>query len=331
MVENLKGKVDKNNSGDKFSKENIKNFVEKYKSLIGLIMLCTIITVVSPKFLTVSNITNVFTQVSVNAIIAVGMTFVILTGGIDLSVGSTLAISGALSASIIKSTGNIFLAVVAAAVVGIVIGLINGLLISKGKLQAFIATLATMTIFRGLTLVFTNGTPISKLPEVFTSIGNAKIGFLPVPVLITIVVFGVAIYVLSQTRFGRYLYALGGNEESAKLSGINTDKIKTLTYVISGFVAAIAGVIITSRIGSASPNAGTGFELDAIAAVVIGGTSLAGGEGKISGTIIGALIIGVLNNGLNLMNVSPFYQSIVKGLVILIAVLLDKKSRKKSK
>lgn len=331
MVENLKGKVDKNNNGDKFNKENIKNFVEKYKSLIGLIILCTIITVVSPKFLTVSNITNVFTQVSVNAIIAVGMTFVILTGGIDLSVGSTLAISGALSASIIKSTGNIFLAVVAAAVVGIVIGLINGLLISKGKLQAFIATLATMTIFRGLTLVFTNGTPISKLPEVFTSIGNAKIGFLPVPVLITIVVFAVAIYVLSQTRFGRYLYALGGNEESAKLSGINTDKIKTLTYVISGFVAAIAGVIITSRIGSASPNAGTGFELDAIAAVVIGGTSLAGGEGKISGTIIGALIIGVLNNGLNLMNVSPFYQSIVKGLVILIAVLLDKKSRKKSK
>ena len=310
-------------------KKDYKEYLEKYKSLIGLILLCLIITFVTPSFLTVANITNVFTQVSVNAIIAVGMTFVILTGGIDLSVGSTLAISGAISASVIKSTGNVFLAIIAASIVGILVGFVNGFLIAKGKLQAFIATLATMTIFRGLTLVFTNGTPISKLPESFLSIGNAKLGFIPIPVLITIVVAVISIYVLSQTRFGRYLYALGGNEESAKLSGINTDKIKMLTYVVSGFVSAIAGVIITSRIGSASPNAGTGFELDAIAAVVIGGTSLAGGEGKISGTIIGALIIGILNNGLNLMNVSPFYQSIVKGLVILIAVLLDKKSRKK--
>ena len=310
-------------------KKDYKEYLEKYKSLIGLILLCLIITFVTPSFLTVANITNVFTQVSVNAIIAVGMTFVILTGGIDLSVGSTLAISGAIAASVIKSTGNVFLAIIAASIVGILVGFVNGFLIAKGKLQAFIATLATMTIFRGLTLVFTNGTPISKLPESFLSIGNAKLGFIPIPVLITVVVAAISIYVLSQTRFGRYLYALGGNEESAKLSGINTDRIKMLTYVVSGFVSAIAGVIITSRIGSASPNAGTGFELDAIAAVVIGGTSLAGGEGKISGTIIGALIIGILNNGLNLMNVSPFYQSIVKGLVILIAVLLDKKSRKK--
>ena len=307
-------------------KENL----DKYKSLIGLVLLCVVITFVSPAFMTLSNITNVFTQVSTNAIIAVGITFVILTGGIDLSVGSTVAISGAFAASIIKSTNNVFLAVLAAGIVGIVIGLINGLLISKGKLQAFIATLATMTIFRGATLVFTNGTPISKLPENFVNIGNGKLGFIPIPVIITVIVLVIAIYVLTQTRFGRYLYALGGNEDSARLSGINTTKIKTLVYVISGFASSIAGVIIASRIGSASPNAGTGFELDAIAAVVIGGTSLAGGEGRITGTIIGALIIGVLNNGLNLMNVSPFYQSIVKGLVILIAVLLDKKSRKKA-
>ncbi|WP_250455785.1 ABC transporter permease [Clostridium tertium] len=309
---------------------NIKETASKYKSLIGLVLLCAIITFVTPSFLSLSNITNVFTQVSVNAIIAVGMTFVILTGGIDLSVGSTLAISGALSASIIKSTGSVTLAIIVAALVGIAIGLVNGLLISKGKLQAFIATLATMTIFRGATLVFTNGTPISKLPEKFVNIGNGKLGFMPIPVIITVIVSIIAIYVLSQTRFGRYLYALGGNEDSARLSGINTDKIKTLVYVVSGFASSIAGVIITSRIASASPNAGTSFELDAIAAVVIGGTSLAGGEGKITGTLIGALIIGVLNNGLNLMNVSPFYQSIVKGLVILIAVLLDKKSRKKA-
>lgn len=293
-------------------KENL----DKYKSLIGLVLLCVVITFVSPAFMTLSNITNVFTQVSTNAIIAVGMTFVILTGGIDLSVGSTVTISGAFAASIIKSTNNVFLAVLAAGIVGIVIGLINGLLISKGKLQAFIATLATMTIFRGATLVFTNGTPISKLPENFVNIGNGKLGFIPIPVIITVIVLVIAIYVLTQTRFGRYLYALGGNEDSARLSGINTTKIKTLVYVISGFASSIAGVIIASRIGSASPNAGTGFELDAIAAVVIGGTSLAGGEGRITGTLIGALIIGVLNNGLNLMNVSPFYQSIVKGLVI---------------
>ncbi|WP_243288971.1 ABC transporter permease [Clostridium perfringens] len=309
-------------------KANVKANISKYKSLIGLVLLCIVITIVTPNFLSVSNITNVFTQVSVNAIIAIGMTFVILTGGIDLSVGSTLAISGAVGASIVKSTGNVFLAIIVAAVIGIAVGLINGLLVSKGKLQAFIVTLATMTIFRGATLVFTDGTPISKLHEAFVKIGNGKLGFMPIPVIITIIIAIIAVYALSQTRFGRYLYALGGNEDASRLSGINTDKIKTLVYVVSGFASAIAGVIITSRIGSASPNAGTGFELDAIAAVVIGGTSLAGGEGTITGTLIGALIIGVLNNGLNLMNVSPFYQSIVKGLVILIAVLLDKKSRK---
>ena len=311
-------------------KANVKANISKYKSLIGLVLLCIVITIVTPNFLSVSNITNVFTQVSVNAIIAIGMTFVILTGGIDLSVGSTLAISGAVGASIVKLTGNVFLAIIVAAVIGIAVGLINGLLVSKGKLQAFIVTLATMTIFRGATLVFTDGTPISKLPEAFVKIGNGKLGFMPIPVIITIIIAIIAVYALSQTRFGRYLYALGGNEDASRLSGINTDKIKTLVYVVSGFASAIAGVIITSRIGSASPNAGTGFELDAIAAVVIGGTSLAGGEGTITGTLIGALIIGVLNNGLNLMNVSPFYQSIVKGLVILIAVLLDKKSRKKA-
>ncbi|PWW85506.1 ribose ABC transporter permease [Clostridium perfringens] len=309
-------------------KANVKANISKYKSLIGLVLLCIVITIVTPNFLSVSNITNVFTQVSVNAIIAIGMTFVILTGGIDLSVGSTLAISSAVGASIVKSTGNVFLAIIVAAVIGIAVGLINGLLVSKGKLQAFIVTLATMTIFRGATLVFTDGTPISKLPEAFVKIGNGKLGFMPIPVIITIIIAIIAVYALSQTRFGRYLYALGGNEDASRLSGTNTDKIKTLVYVVSGFASAIAGVIITSRIGSASPNAGTGFELDAIAAVVIGGTSLAGGEGTITGTLIGALIIGVLNNGLNLMNVSPFYQSIVKGLVILIAVLLDKKSRK---
>ncbi|GAA0078398.1 ribose ABC transporter permease [Clostridium sp. CTA-5] len=309
--------------------QSIKNKnLSKYKSLIGLFILCIAISILTPRFLSISNITNVLTQVSVNAIIAIGMTFVILTGGIDLSVGSTLAISGALAASIISSGGNVFLAVVVAVIVGIVVGIINGMLISKGKIQAFIVTLASMTIFRGVTYVFTNGNPISGLTGSFNSIGNLKLGILPLPVIITAVLVAIAYYVLTQTRFGRYLYALGGNEDSARLSGINTDRIKTLVYVVSGIAAALSGVIITSRIGSASPNAGSGFELDAIAAVVIGGTSLAGGEGSVMGTIIGALIIGVLNNGLNLLNVSPFYQLIIKGIVILVAVLLDKKGRK---
>lgn len=306
------------------SKQNL----SKYKSLIGFFILCIIISIITPRFLTLTNITNVLTQISVNAIIAVGMTFVILTGGIDLSVGSILAISGALAASILKSTGNIFLALSVAIIVGGLIGILNGILIARGKIQAFIVTLASMTIFRGATYVYTNGTPISGLGGVFGDIGNSKLGPIPVPVLITLIIVLIAFYVLNETRFGRYLYALGGNEDSAKLSGINTNKIKTMVYGISGIAAAISGIIITSRIGSASPNAGNGFELDAIAAVVIGGTSLSGGEGSVVGTIIGALIIGVLNNGLNLMNVSPFYQSIVKGLVILIAVLIDKKGKK---
>lgn len=307
-----------------FSKQNL----SKYKSLIGFFILCIIISIITPRFLTLTNITNVLTQISVNAIIAVGMTFVILTGGIDLSVGSILAISGALAASILKSTGNIFLALSVAIIVGGLIGILNGILIARGKIQAFIVTLASMTIFRGATYVYTNGTPISGLGGIFGDIGNSKLGPIPVPVLITLIIVLIAFYVLNETRFGRYLYALGGNEDSAKLSGINTNKIKTMVYGISGIAAAISGIIITSRIGSASPNAGNGFELDAIAAVVIGGTSLSGGEGSVVGTIIGALIIGVLNNGLNLMNVSPFYQSIVKGLVILIAVLIDKKGKK---
>lgn len=308
-------------------KTNLKSLVIKYKSLIGLLILCIGISVIEPRFFSVGNITNVLTQVSVNAVIAIGMTFVILTGGIDLSVGSILAVSAAVAASIMKSTGNIYLSIIAALAIGSVIGLVNGVLISKGKIQAFIVTLATMTIFRGVTYVFTNGTPISGLGQKFSGIGNKAILGLPIPVVIMVIVFGIAFYVLSQTRYGRYLYALGGNEDSARLSGINTDKVKTLVYVICGATAALSGIIVASRIGSASPNAGVGFELDAIAAVVVGGTSLSGGEGSVGGTIIGALIIGVLSNGLNLVNVSPFYQAIVKGLVILLAVMIKRKEK----
>ncbi|MBU3181979.1 ribose ABC transporter permease [Clostridium psychrophilum] len=315
-------KTNSNNTSGK----NIKNLLIKNKSLVALLILCIIISFISPTFLTFSNITNILTQVSVNAIIAVGMCFVILTGGIDLSVGSILAISGAVAASLISSGLNIILAIVMTLAIGAVIGFINGVVVAKGRIQAFIATLATMTIFRGVTYVFTNGNPISVANDNFLNIGSGDLFGIPLPIIIIVVVFIVAWYVLTQTRYGRYVYAVGGNEESSRLSGINTDKIKCLVYVLSGIAAALAGIIVTSRIGSASPSAGSGFELDAIAAVVLGGTSLSGGEGTIVGTIIGALIIGVLSNGLNLMDVSAFYQSIAKGIVILLAVLADRKT-----
>lgn len=307
---------------------DLKVQIIKYKSLIGLVLLCAIISIIAPRFLLLGNIINVFTQVSVNAVIAIGMTFVILTGGIDLSVGSTVAIAGAVAAAIVQSGGSVFIALIAALAIGAGIGLFNGLVISKFKLQAFIATLSTMTIFRGVTYVFTNGNPISGLGPNFTFIGNEDVFGIPFPVLILAIVFAIAWYIINQTRFGRYLYALGGNEDSTRLSGINTDKVKTIVFIISGITAALSGIIVTSRIGSASPNAGAGYELDAIAAVVLGGTSTAGGEGSIGGTIIGAMIIGILSNGLDIMNVSPFYQLIVKGSVILIAVILDRKNDK---
>jgi ribose transport system permease protein len=304
---------------------NIKQNLFKYKSIVALIILCAVISIVSPRFLGIANLRNLFTQISVNGVISLGMTFVILTGGIDLSVGSVVAISGAVAAATIQSTGSIILGVLAALFTGIFVGFINGLVVARGKIQAFVATLATQTVFRGVTYVFTGGNPISGLSDDFIKITNSRILGIPVPVIITIIVFVICAYILTQTRYGRYVYAVGGNEDSARLSGISVNNIKIWVYIISGITAAIAGIIVTSRIGSAAPTAGNGYELDAIAAIVIGGTNLVGGEGTIVGTIIGVLIIGVLSNGLNLMDVSAFYQTIVKGLVILLAVLIDKK------
>lgn len=304
---------------------NIKQNLFKYKSIVALIILCAVISIVSPRFLGIANLRNLFTQISVNGVISLGMTFVILTGGIDLSVGSVVAISGAVAAATIQSTGSIILGILAALFTGVFVGFINGLVVARGKIQAFVATLATQTVFRGVTYVFTGGNPISGLSDDFIKITNSRILGIPVPVIMTIIVFVICAYILTQTRYGRYVYAVGGNEDSARLSGISVNNIKIWVYIISGITAAIAGIIVTSRIGSAAPTAGNGYELDAIAAIVIGGTNLVGGEGTIVGTIIGVLIIGVLSNGLNLMDVSAFYQTIVKGLVILLAVLIDKK------
>lgn len=310
---------------------DLKEFLIKYKSLVGLLVLITIVTILSPSFLSTKNIFNILRQTSVNGIIATGMTFVILTGGIDLSVGSILAISGAVCASLLASGQNIIIAVLAALIIGAMVGFLNGFIITKGKLQPFIATLATMTILRGLTLVYTDGKPITlgsgDLAIKFGQIGGGKIFGIPTPALIMILVFTICTFVLKNTQMGRYTYALGSNEEATKLSGLNTDKIKIAVYTISGILASVAGIIITSRLFSAQPTAGDGYELDAIAAVVLGGTSLTGGKGKITGTIIGALIIGVLSNALNILDVSSYYQMMVKGAVILVAVLLDRKSK----
>ena len=311
-----------------------KEFFDKYRSLIALALLVVVVSILSPSFLTTKNIFNVLRQTSVNAIIAAGMTFVILTGGIDLSVGSILAISGAVCASMLVSGTNMIIAIIVALAIGAVVGFLNGFIISKGKLQPFIATLATMTVFRGLTLVFTDGKPITlgsgDLAVAFGKIGGGSIFGIPTPAIIMIVVFLVCGYVLNNTTMGRHTYALGSNEDAAKLSGLNTDKIKIAVYTvytISGILASVAGIIITSRLYSAQPTAGNSYELDAIAAVVLGGTSLTGGKGKISKTIVGALIMGVLSNALNLLDVSSYYQMMVKGVVILIAVLLDRKNK----
>ncbi len=298
--------------------------------LAGLIIFSIILGLISDNFFTLGNMLNLLRQVSVNALIAFGMTFVILTAGIDLSVGSTLALGSALTAGLLTSGMDPILAVFIGLLIGFILGAINGLIITKGKVAPFIATLATMTIYRGATLVYTDGMPITGLSDsfAFEMIGKGYLFGIPFPVIIMVVVFIILYFVQRKTVFGRQVYAVGGNEEAAKLSGIKTDRVKLWVYSITGMLAVLAGIIISSRLDSAQPTAGTSYELDAIAAVVIGGTSLAGGRGRIVGTLVGALIIGVISNGLNLLNVSSFYQQIVKGAIILVAVLFDRSQKK---
>ncbi|WP_394121522.1 ribose ABC transporter permease [Planococcus donghaensis] len=308
-------------------KTNNQSILQKIAPFIGLILIIVIITILNPGFLSVSNLMNVLRQVSINALIAFGMTFVILTGGIDLSVGATLALTGAVSAGMMASGVDPIFAMLLGLLLGAVLGAINGVIIAKGKVAPFIATLATMTIYRGLTLVYTDGRPISGLGDslTFQMLGKGYFFGIPIPVVTMIVSFAILYFILKKTTFGRRVYAVGGNEEASILSGINADRIKIYVYSLLGLLAALASLILTSRLNSAQPTAGEMFELDAIAAVVLGGTSLTGGRGWIVGTLIGALIIGVLNNGLNLIGVPSFFQQVVKGAVILLAVLLDRK------
>ncbi|MEH7652387.1 ribose ABC transporter permease RbsC [Bacillus safensis] len=303
------------------------NIMQKLGPFLGLIILAAIVSILNPAFLEPLNILNLLRQISINALIAFGMTFVILTGGIDLSVGAILALSSALTAGFIVSGMDPILAIIVGCIIGAVLGMINGLLITKGKMAPFIATLATMTIFRGLTLVYTDGNPITGLGSnyAFQLFGRGYFLGIPVPAITMLLTFIVLWVLLHRTPFGRRTYAIGGNEKAALISGIKVPRVKIMIYSLAGFMSALAGAILTSRLNSAQPTAGTSYELDAIAAVVLGGTSLSGGRGRIVGTLIGVLIIGVLNNGMNLLGVSSFYQSVVKGIVILIAVLLDRK------
>lgn len=304
-----------------------KDLMTKLGPFLALIVLVIFVTVLNPSFISATNILNLLRQVSTNALIAFGMTFVIITGGIDLSVGSTLALSSALTAGMIVSGLDPVLAMIAGVAIGFVLGAVNGLLITKGKMAPFIATLATMTIYRGLTLVYTDGNPITGIGDsfIFKFMGRGYLFGIPFPVVLMLVFFAILFVVLHKMTFGRKTFAIGGNEKAAYISGIKSDRIKIMVYAISGMMASLAGIIITSRLNSAQPTAGTSYEMDAIASVVLGGTSLSGGRGRIVGTLIGALIIGTLNNGLNLLGVSSFYQQVVKGIVIIIAVLIDRK------
>ncbi|HWB27265.1 MAG TPA: hypothetical protein VG738_17435 [Chitinophagaceae bacterium] len=322
--------------------KNIQHYrqrMAKLQPLIALFILCVILSFLSDKFLTVTNVWNVMRQISVNIIISTGMTLVVLTAGIDLSVGSVLALCGAITAGLLKNgielpSSNLYIgftifgACIAGLAAGAVLGLFNGWAITKFKVPPFVATLAMLTVARGLTMLWTKGFPITGLDSKFAHLGTGWFLGVPLPVWVSLIIVLAAVVITNKTVLGKYIYAIGGNERAASLSGININKIKIAVYSIAGALAAAGGLIVTSRLDAAQPNAGTGYELDSIAAVVIGGTSLSGGRGTILGTVLGAVIIGVLNNGLVLLNVSPFWQQVVKGLVILAAVIIDKANTK---
>jgi ribose transport system permease protein len=296
----------------------------RYGTVLGLVFLSAVLWALTPHFLTVSNLLNIAQQTSINAIIAAGMTFVIVSGGIDLSVGSIVALSGvALGALWQGNQPPMWPGIVAALAVGTLCGLINGVLIGIGRLPPFIATLGMMSVARGAALLFTEGRPISGFDEQFRSIATGAVGFIPAPVIVMVGTYLVGHIVLTRTTFGRYVYAIGGNEEATRLSGVAVRFHKTMIYAVSGLTSGVAAIVLTARLNSAQPIAGMMYELDAIAAAVIGGTSLMGGEGSLFGTLVGALIMGVLRNGLNLLGVSSFLQQIVIGGVIVGAVLVD--------
>lgn len=299
---------------------------------IALLVEIAVFAFLSPYFLTTDNLLNVSLQISVTAIMAVGMTFVILTSGIDLSVGALVALTGVVATSLLKVNLPLALsfplAILGGIAVGIVSGMLAGLFVIKFNITPFIVTLALMTIWRGTAFLYTGGRPIWELPAEFSTLAAGRLLGIPIPTLLMLIVFGVAYVVLNYTRFGRYVYAVGGNKEAARLAGVKTNQIIMGVYIICGALSSMSGIILASRVNSGQPNAGLMYELDVIAAVVVGGTSLFGGRGSVAGTLLGSLLIGVLRNGLNLLNVESYVQQIVVGVVILLAVMLDQLRKK---
>jgi ribose transport system permease protein len=295
----------------------------QFGTLLGLVSLSVVLWILTPHFLTVSNLLNVLEQSAINAIVAAGMTFVIISGGIDLSVGSVLALAGIVLASLLQAGVGLPIALTVALASAAICGLLNGLFVTLGRLPPFIATLGMMSVARGLALIWAEGRPISGFSESFRLMATGRPLGIPAPVLITLVVYAIAHVALAHSVFGRSIYAIGGNEEASRLSGVPVRFHKVGAYVVCGLTSGVAAVVLTARLNSAQPTAGIMYELDAIAATVIGGTSLFGGEGTLLGALIGALIMGVLRNGLNLLNVSSFVQQFVIGVVIIAAVLID--------
>jgi len=309
-------------------RQRIGYILAEYGIILAFIALVIALSFASPYFLRMKNILNVLRQTSVNALLAIGMTFVILTGGIDLSVGSVLAFGGVVAASLASDAlfgpiVNPFLAAGAGLLGGLILGSVNGVFVAKWRMPAFVVTLGMLSMARGFTFIYTDGMPVPRIDERFLVFGQGRLLGIPLPVIILAVVFSLAWVILYKTRYGRYIYAVGGNEKSAKISGVNTRFIVFTVYVISGLLSALGGIILTARTTAGLPQAGQAYELDAIAAVVIGGTSLSGGQGALSGTLIGALLIGVINNGLDLLGVSSYFQQVIKGAIIIGAVLLD--------
>ena len=303
--------------------------VGQYGIFMAFVVVCLLLTFTTSKFLTVSNWTIIITQVSINALLAFGVTFVIITGGIDLSLGSIMAVTGVAAASLAHpDTYPVIVPIAIGLLAGVSMGALNGLVITKSKVPPFIVTLGMMTIGRGLALILSKGRPVSNLSDSFNFIGGGNVAGIPFPIIVLIVTFVVCSVVLKKTILGRYIYAVGGNEQAAKASGIRVNKVKMAVYTICGGLAALAGILLTSRITTGQPNAGVGFELDAIAAAIIGGTSTSGGTGTMTGTLIGALLIGVISNGLDLLNVTSYYQQVVMGAIIIGAVVLDSWNQK---
>ena len=302
-------------------------FKENLGIIVAFLVLCVFLSVfpkTSGSFFTRQNIFNVLRQISTNLFLACGMTMVIILGGIDLSVGSIIALSGCISAGCVARYNlPLPIALLMGLLVGLLVGMFNGAVISKTTIPAFIVTLATMNIAKGLAYVYTGGSPVRVVTKEWQFLGAGYVGIFPTPVVILVIVLIITAIIMNKTKMGRHMYAVGGNQQAAEFSGIKVEKVKFFVHAFSGLMAGLAGIVLASRMYSGQPTAGDGAEMDAIAAVVVGGTSMAGGSGKIGGTIIGGLIIGVLNNGLNLLNVNSFWQYVVKGVVILLAVFLD--------